>query len=857
MVSTPHPLAEQWLAYCRPRLPLQNPLWAFVHNNILMQFEERAFLDAAREAAALYRARPFESEEFYRDELARGRIRRECLEQVLARRRAELGDIDVEHFLADASIGDSLPPLQHLRLAPRLPREFAQRHQRRLEDMLVPLVAAYLDQGLAGWSTPLADSSLWEAFRETVASAPSWGFEWRPQLLRRLDSHDLAGRDVDALIAAEVRECARDADGAAYCLETLFVLKGWSGLVWRLESEPEVAPVQAPAELRLRDWLAMLLVTQHALDDALSEELGVARVRLMRQPAPVAATRGLARLALWQEAYERSFAGPFLEHLERGPRDASPPQPGRGSAPPFQALVCMDDREESFRRALETQSNGCETFGAVGFFGVDMRFERVGAALATCQCPPIIKPSRTLREAPLDGEGAALARLQQAGRVGATASLAAYYHSRSLLRGFAVSLGLGLASFVPLVFKTLLPSRIERWRTFVLRAAFPRPRTRIALEAQDGYSPAEQAGIVEAVLRTCGLTRDFAALVAVIAHGSTSSNNPFRQAYGCGACSGNSGAPNARAFAAMANSSEVRALLAQRGIELTERVLFVPCLHDTALDRIEMLDRHAWPAARTLELEQLQANLESAARANACERGVRFEQGPVYGRRNVSAADVAAISQHVQDRGHDLAQPRPEYGHNRVAACIVGRRELTRGLFLDRRCFLVSYDPTHDESGELLSAAVLGSVPVAVNIAMDYYFSRVDPEGFGAGSKLPLNVVSLLGVITGSKSDLRIGLARQMVELHEPLRVLVLLEARTEHITRLVAANARLSRLVRGGWMQLGRIDPDTRAIEVWTGAEFAPWRDALPEFAVTRDWAGALPPILDPAADRLAPALP
>ncbi len=852
MDATQTSLAEQWLAYCRPRLPLQNPLWAFVHNNILMQFEERPFLEAVREAAALYRARPFESEAFYRSELARGRIRRECLDEVLARHRAKLGEVDVEGFLSRPSIGDTLAPLEHRRLAPRLARELAQRHQRRLEDLLVPLIAAYLDQGLAAWSSPLAEMTLWDAFRASLATAPSWSFDWRAQLVRRLQTHDSAARDLDALIEAEAREGAHDADGAAYCLETLFVLKGWSGLVWRLESEPAVAPVRAPANLRLRDWLAILLVTQHALDDALLEELGLTRAELLQRPAPIEATRGLARLALWQEAYERSFVGPFLEHLERGPRE-----PVESAPPRYQALVCMDDREESFRRALEAPGGGCESFGVVGFFGVDMRFERVGAALATCQCPPIITPSRTLRETPLDGEGAALERLQQAGRAGATASLAAYYHSRSLLRGVAVSLGLGLASFVPLVFKTLLPSRIERWRELVLRTAFPRPRTRIALEAADGYSVQEQANIVESVLRTCGLTQGFAALVAVIAHGSTSSNNPFRQAYGCGACSGNSGAPNARAFAAMANSREVRALLEKRGLVLPEQVLFAPCLHDTALDRIEMLDRHSWPAERALELEQLRASLFAAARANACERAARFEQGPVYGLRQVSAADAEAVAQHVQDRGHDLAQPRPEYGHNRVAACIVGRRERTRGLFLDRRCFLVSYDPTQDPNGEQLPAAVLGSVPVAVNIAMDYYFSRVDPEGFGAGSKLPLNVVSLLGVITGSKSDLRIGLARQMVELHEPLRVLVLLEARAEHVSRLVKGHARLSRLVRGGWMQLGRIDPDTHALELWNGAEFEPWRDALPEFAEPGGGASALASIFDSAADRLAPALP
>ena len=44
---------------------------------------------------------------------------------------------------------------------------------------------------------------------------------------------------------------------------------------------------------------------------------------------------------------------------------------------------------------------------------------------------------------------------------------------------------------------------------------------------------------------------------------------------------------------------------------------------------------------------------------------------------------------HVEGRAGDLAQPRPEYGHATNAFCIVGRRARTRGLFLDRRAFLV------------------------------------------------------------------------------------------------------------------------------------------------------------------------
>lgn len=839
-----------WLDQCRPVLPLQNPLWAFVHNNILQHFEPQPFLAGVREAAALYRARPFEREYFYRRELERGRLRRATLEAVLEERLPQLAPDRVEQFLSDRSIGDTLPTLEFLRLAPRLEARLPVRHGRYLKDLLVPLVATHLDQGIAPWPSPLREERLWTAFVESVERAPDWSFDWIVPLRERLHAHAQAGRGPEAVCEHEVLLVAPKGREVEYCLETLFELKGWSGAVARLEADPKLAPLEAPPKLHLVDWLAMLLVAQHALDDWILAENGLERATVQRDPAPIEETRGLARMYLWQLAYERSFGGEFLAHLERGlPTASREPRPRRALV---QALVCMDDREESLRRALELPGTDVETWGAVGFFGLDMNFAALGAAQPTRQCPPVIEPSRTLREVPIDGVGKELSRAQQAARASDTAHLSAYYHSRTLFRGVAVSLGLGLLGFVPLVAKVLMPARVNRWRRALVDAAFPHPPARIELE-QDGYSLDEQARIVDSVLRTCGLMRDFAPIVAVVGHGSTSANNPFRQAYGCGACCGNSGAPNSRAFAAMANDPRIRERLVARGLEIPAGTLFVPCLHDTSLDTFQVLDETFLPAARAADIADLRRRFDRACSRNAQERGLRLEQGPGFlGRSH----DPESMLQHVEDRGHDLAQPRPEYGHNRVATCIVGRRELTESTSLDRRTFLVSYDPSQETDGSVLAAAVLGSVPVAVNIAMDYYFSRVDPDGFGAGSKLPLNVVSLLGVITGSKSDLRIGLARQMVELHEPMRVLVLLEATEEHVLKLVHSNARLTRLVNGHWMQLGRIDPNSRSIELWTGTEFRRWRAAWPEFAGHIARAGGLPAVLDPREDTLLEVL-
>ena len=61
---------QSLLGQIRPLLPLQNPLSTFVHNNLLLAFEDRPFHHGAQEAAQIYGARPYCAEEFYRAALA-------------------------------------------------------------------------------------------------------------------------------------------------------------------------------------------------------------------------------------------------------------------------------------------------------------------------------------------------------------------------------------------------------------------------------------------------------------------------------------------------------------------------------------------------------------------------------------------------------------------------------------------------------------------------------------------------------------------------------------------------------------------------------------------------------------------
>jgi uncharacterized protein YbcC (UPF0753/DUF2309 family) len=98
---------------------------------------------------------------------------------------------------------------------------------------------------------------------------------------------------------------------------------------------------------------------------------------------------------------------------------------------------------------------------------------------------------------------------------------------------------------------------------------------------------------------------------------------------------------------------------------------------------------------------------------------------------------------------------------------------------------------------------------------MEHYFSTVDPEVYGAGSKVYHNVVGRVGVMYGSQSDLRIGLPTQTVldgekPYHEPMRLFVIIEAPLERISMIIARHNLLQHLTGNHWINLVALDPVT-----------------------------------------------
>jgi uncharacterized protein YbcC (UPF0753/DUF2309 family) len=438
--------------------------------------------------------------------------------------------------------------------------------------------------------------------------------------------------------------------------------------------------------------------------------------------------------------------------------------------------------------------------------------------------------------------------------------------SRTLFRGGLFTALAGSLAAVPLVARVAFPRLAAR----IGRSAADLTRRRIATRldlfrdpatpplddgTRPGFDIAEMAGCVRRVLEDIGLTDRFAPLVAVLGHGSSSRNNPHESAYDCGACGGGKGGPNARAFALMANDPRVRERVAAEGLVIPATTRFIGGLLDSCSDSITWFDLDRLPGSHREDMRRLGEACAAATALDAHERCRRFASAPF----GLKPAQALA---HVEARSVDLAQVRPELGHATNAVAVIGRRWRTRGLFLDRRAFLVSYDPTIDATGSILARTLAAVGPVGAGINLEFFFSTVDRLGYGAGTKLPHNLTGLIGVMDGHASDLRTGLPWQMVEIHEPVRLLIVIDATPTAILAAAEQVPVVKNFVVNGWVQLASWDPDTGAIALFEDGGFKPYAPELLQLpAVERsvDWYGGhrghLPPARVLAALSRRPA--
>ncbi len=546
------------------------------------------------------------------------------------------------------------------------------------------------------------------------------------------------------------------------------------------------------------------------------------------------------RNQIWLVAYERHYREQIFHALQVNYQRGRWYK--RDSRPSAQLVFCMDEREESLRRHIEELNPDFETLGAAGFFGIAMNYQGLDDVEYTPLCPVVVTPVHQVHEIAKPDSDAAVVAHQQGHHLEKKFHYLQYQSlRRHLLRSCVTIAALAPFNLIELALKTFMPQSARRMGEYLHHAIVPAVPTELQLTSSEntpapriGFSDNEQADRVGNFLRAIGLTSGFAPIVCFLGHGSTSLNNPHEAAHDCGACGGRRGGANARAFAAMANRPQVRQLLAQRNIVIPDDCWFVGTQHDTCSDEIIWYDIDVIPAHFQTAFSDFQTKVLQGRDSAAHERCRRLLS------RNHPNSTAAALA-HVQQRSADLSQVRPEFGHATNAFAVIGRRALTQGLFLDRRAFLISYDPTQDADGKILEGILLTAGPVGAGINLEYYFSTINNERFGCGTKIPHNITGLFAVMEGASSDLRTGLPRQMIEIHEAMRLQIIVEAKTSVLEQIYGRQPSLQELIGGGWVHLSAKDPDSEDMFVFErGKGFVLWqaeRQDLPLYEKSPDY--------------------
>ncbi len=547
---------------------------------------------------------------------------------------------------------------------------------------------------------------------------------------------------------------------------------------------------------------------------------------------------------LWLQAYEHHYQQEIFSAVLN--KHAETSLFASLSAPPAAQLIfCMDDREESVRRHLEELAPDIETLGAAGVFGLPNNWQGLDAPRPLKLAQPAVTAVYELREV-ADELPVTLHQSRQR----LVNWLTGLKNHRMRHSVWATTLALPvLAPFalLELLGRGLMPAAYQRLMHSVQRTFSQTPKTRVAYTAKDvlecpsaaqnqrGFSSAEKVAKVADFLKLTGFTSGFAPLVVLMAHRSHHLNNPHILGYGCGACSGRFGGPNARAFAGMCNEPEVRAqLAAEHGIHIPDGCWFMASEHDTTSDDLDWFDTDGIPLSHQAGFERVQHLTAQAVSESALERCRKFASASPH-------LTQRKAKRHVEGRAASPDQVRAELGHQGCAVAFIGRRKLSKDLFWDRRSFLISYDPYSDPDGQYLEAQLQGNGVVGVGIQMDYYFSRMQNGYFGSGSKATHNLTGLFGVMEGGASDLRTGLAQQMVELHEPMRLLVVVEAELDTLGVIYQRHAYLRRLLDNGWVLLAVKPPERNEIHVFQpGKGFTQWQGLvhpLPQVSCSREW--------------------
>jgi uncharacterized protein YbcC (UPF0753/DUF2309 family) len=769
-------------------LPSQTPLKDFIHHNSLHAFQHMKFYEAIFTASEIFGYSVTIQLEEFRKMYKSGRINPDILERVIKNKKGiEDKGIWMDMLLTKKYNTNQSSRIGHLRNASK--RHYKIDLDNIVQPILFRILSSYLDQGIAVQKFPLSNEGFLESIITLEKSSFS-GFIKSERAKNLLFNKSLSIADLLKIIVGD--EMYFD----QYLFDQQFSHRGWSGMVSTIEDNPDSLLDKRKISLKEMVYFELILEID-ALDNQFRQKWIPLSSHEINPPVDIFKETSINELQEVLMLFHDAFEWSYYDKVLLGISETYSNQQKTNTTKSFQSVFCIDERECSLRRYLEQIDQGCETFGSPGFFGVEFYFKAQNAKFLEKLCPAPVTPKYLIKES-----GNMTVRKHEL-----------LYNSKShhFFEGTFFTLGLGFWAAVRMLMNIVRPKMSPAISNAFLHVGDDAELTIENFNPGDtenglqiGFSINEMTVRVEMFLRNIGMIKNFSPLVYVVAHGSSSANNPHHGAHDCGACSGRPGSVNARVLSFMANHVDVRDALRKKGIDIPKSTQFLGALHDTAADKIVFYDTRILTILNKKKHNINVAHFESALDLNARERSRRFSSIN-------SEAGIKTIRKAINKRSVSLFEPRPELGHGSNALCIIGRREMTKNLFLDRRAFLNSYDYTTDPSGELLANVIRPIGPVCGGINLEYYFSRIDNHKLGAGTKLPHNVIGLIGVSNSSDGDLRPGLPLQMIEVHDPVRLLVVIEHSPEVVLNVLKSSKEIYQWYINDWIHLVVIDPFTK----------------------------------------------
>lgn len=735
------------------------PLYSFVTANPLSGYEGLHFLEAVTQAGNLLGGSMLPEAHVFRNAWETNQIGKDEIQEVFQK----AGKKDPpEYYLAEL---EAYPTVEHLN----------ENHE--LDRLTVKWLSLFLDEGMAPWPMPFKEMGFYTAWRKLIVHDGD--------IKKRLNS-PIPKTPEEAL--SRVLENIDEKEHVKIFERHLAALPGWTGFIkYRVENGSiwnHEYPVSLLEFLAVRLWMARCLKTPIMPEVSGKNDHSLLELKY-----------------LWLEAWERTWQNRFLKKIKESSAQSNEK---KASRPDVQLVFCLDTRSERLRRLLEKCGN-YETFGSAGAFGLAMNYRHPESGLVNKSSPAMVPSQYIVHEEPAPHQERNVHEYKKEGK-----RISAYKYFLKRMK-----------NILPSAFGFVEGSGFYYGIFTLLRILKPNTADRLMLRHHEGYESIyephicpidqkdsseeittdEKVSLVKGVFDSCGW-RTFAPLVVFTGHASHSANNPYASSLDCGACAGNPGKRNARTLARLANSKEVRKVLCGRhGIDIPEDTIFIAAEHITSTDDVQLFDTQV-PESHYNILQQLKKDLAEVKKSMTKERLNEPQKA-------VAEAKI---------KSNSWSEARPEWGLSGHAGYIIGPRSLTvKGEFSD--CFLSSYDWRIDKDGSILKGIMQGPLLVCQWISNHYYFSTVDNEVFGGGSKITHNITGKYGVMQGNGSDLKMGLPLQSLMktddevFHHPIRLSTLIQAPKRFIIQILVSDEKLKSLLDNGWIHLFIMDPEKNNI--------------------------------------------